>query len=198
MSMNPGQFLKNLSRMVTGTGYKKAVPVHLNECHKYDDGALLTTTVTAAGYDMLDTGSKQRVIFVDDDETSMFGFNFSVPQDYDKSVNQLRIRALVSLDDGTTDIALLLDAEIYRKREGSVATANLDPTASTVAIPGLIADAAWREINADGLAIQGADQLTVVLKTGAHTTDGIIVYGIEVVYAGDVVYYEESEREIQV
>ncbi len=193
--MNPGTFLKNTERITTGKGFKRAVPVHLNECHKYDDGALLTTTVTAAGYDMLDTGSKQRVIFVDDDETSMFGFNFSVPEDYDESVDKLRIRALVSMDGGTTD-TVYLDAEIYRKRAGAAATADLDPTIDPVRIPAAIASAAWSEVDADGNDLQGGDQLTVVLKTAAHTTDGMLVYGIEVVYAADLVYYDQDDRAI--
>lgn len=195
MSMNPGQFLLNLDRIVTGHGFRKSVPVHLNECHKYDDGALLTTTVSAAGYDMLDTSSKQRVIFVDDDETSMFGFNFSVPQDYDESVDKFRIRALVSMDGGITD-TVYLDAEIYRKRAGAAATADLDPTAETTAIPAAVASAVWSEVDADGNSLQGGDQLTVVLKTGEHTTDGILVYGIEIVYAGDIVYYDETDRSL--
>ena len=196
MGLNAATFLERLDAIITGKGFKKAVPVHLNECHKYDDGALLTTTVTAAGYDLLDTGSKQRVIFVDDDETSMFGFNFSVPEDYDESVDKLRIRALISMDGGTTDDALLLDAEIYRKRAGAAATADLDPTADTTAIPLAVADAIWSEVNADGNTLQGGDQLTVVLKTGAHATDGIIVYGIEVVYAADLVYFDVDDRAI--
>jgi len=195
MGLNAGTFLKRLGAVTTGYGFKKAVPVHLNECHKYDDGALLTTTVTAAGYDMLDTGSKQRVIFVDDDETSMFGFNFSVPEDYDESIDKLRIRALASMDGGTTD-TVYLDAEIYRKRAGAVATADLDPTIDPVRIPAAIASAAWSEVNADGNDLQGGDQLTVVLKTAAHTTDGIIVYGIEVVYAADLVYFDVDDRAI--
>ena len=195
MGLNPATFLERLDAVITGKGFKRAVPVHLNECHKYDDGALLTTTVTAAGYDLLDTSSKQRVIFVDDDETSMFGFNFSVPEDYDESVDKLRIRALVSMDGGTSD-TVYLDAEIYRKRAGAAATADLDPTIDPVRIPAAVASASWGEVNADGNALQGGDQLTVVLKTAAHTTDGIIVYGIEVVIASDLVYFDKADRAI--
>ena len=195
MGLNAATFLERLDAIITGKGFKKAVPVHLNECHKYDDGALLTTTVTAAGYDLLDTGSKQRVIFVDDDETSMFGFNFSVPEDYDESIDKLRIRALASMDGGTSD-TVYLDAEIYRKRAGAAATADLDPTIDPVRIPAAIASASWREVNADGNTLQGGDQLTIVLKTAAHTTDGILIYGIEVVYAGDIVYFDKADRAI--
>ena len=194
--MNPATILKNLERIVTGHGYKKSVPIPLATCHKYDDGALMTTTVTETGVDMLDTSDKQFVIFVDDDETYGPAFNFSVPQDYDESADKLRIRALCSMDGGTTD-TVYLDAEIYRKRAGAAASADLDPTAETTAIPSAVASAAWSEVNADGNSLQGGDQLTINLKTGAHTTDGIIIYGIEVVYAADIVYFDEDDRSIQ-
>lgn len=196
MSMNPGQFLANLDRIVTGKGFKKSISIPLLQCHKYDDGAPMTTTITATGVDMLDTGSKQLVIFVDDDETYGPAFQFAIPQDYDESIDKLRIRALCSMDGGTTD-TVYLDAEVYRKRAGAAATADLDPTAETTAIPATVAGAAWSEVNADGNDLQGGDQITVNLKTGAHTTDGIIIYGIEVVYAADIVYYDESDRSIE-
>lgn len=193
--MNPGKFLKNCERITTGLGFKKSVPVDLNSCFVYNTGAPLNATVTEVGFDLLDTDSKQRVIFIDDDETYGPAFNFSVPQDYDESVDKLRIRALCSMDGGETD-TVYLDAEIYKKRAGAAASSDLDPTAETTAVPSAVASAAWSEINADGNSLQGGDQLTVNLKTGAHTTDGIIIYGIEVVYAADLVYYDEADRSL--
>ena len=195
MGMNPATHLKNLNRVITGQGFKKSIPVALGSCHKYDDGAPLSTTITAVGYGMLDTGSKARVIFIDDDETYGPAFNFPVPQDYDETLDKLRIRALVSMDGGTTD-TVYLDAEVYSKRAAAVLSADKDPTVSAVAIPATVTGAAWSEVDCDGKSLQGGDQLTINLKTGAHTTDGIIVYGIEVVYAADIVYYDVDDRSI--
>jgi len=194
--MNPATFLKNTERIITGFGFKKAVPVNLGNCYKYDDGAPLSTTITAVGYDMLDTSSKARVIFIDDDETYGPAFNFSVPEDYDESVDKLRIRVLCSMDGGETD-TVYMDAEVYKKRAGAALSADLDPTAETTAVPSAIASAAWSEISLDGESLQGGDQLTINLKTGAHTTDGIIIYGIEVVYAADLVHFDLDNRAIE-
>lgn len=195
MGLNPATFLKRLESIVTGDGFKRSVPISLGAVLS-KTGASLNATVTAAGMDLLDTGSKQLVVFVDDDETTMCQFNFVVPQDYDTTLDKLRIRALVSMDDGTTD-TVYLDAEIYQKRAGAVASADLNPTADTTAIPATIALAAWSEVNADGNSLEGGDCLTVLLKTGAHTTDGILIYGIEAVYAADLVYYDDDDRSIE-
>ncbi len=194
--MSQANFLSELNGIVTGDGYKKSIPINLGQCRKYDDGVILNATVTETGIDMLDTGSKAFVIFVDDDQTDMFLFNFVIPQDYDESLDKLRIRALCSMNGGTTDI-VYLDAEVYRKRAGAVLSADLDPTIDATRIPAAIADASWREVNSDGENMQGGDALTVVLKTAAHTTDAIHVYGLEVVYAADIVYFDEADRSIE-
>lgn len=193
--MNPGTFLQNCDRIITGNGFKKSIPILLSNCHVYNTGAPLSATVTETGVDLLDTGSKGHVIFVDDDETYGPAFSFVVPQDYDESVDKLRIRALCSMDGGTTD-TVYLDAEVYKKRAAAALSADLDPTAETTAIPSAVASAAWSEIKCDSEGLQGGDCITVNLKTGAHTTDGIIIYGIEVVYAADLVYFDKSDRSI--
>jgi len=195
MGLNPATFLSRLQHVVTGNGFKRSVPISLGAVN-YIDGASLTATVTETGMEMGDTGNKQMFIFVDDDMTSMCQFNFVVPQDYDESIDKLRIRALMSMDGGTTD-TVYLDAEVYKKRAGAAASADLDPTAETTAVPAAIASAAWSEVKCDSESLQGGDCLTVLLKTGAHTTDAIHIYGIEVVYAADLVYFDEDDRSIE-
>ena len=193
--MNQANFLKKLEGLVTGDGFKRSVPIPLGSILDHT-GASLTATLTEIGMDLLDTGSKQMVIFVDDDQNTMGVFNFVVPQDYDESVDKLRIRALLSMDGGTTD-TVYLDAEVYQKRAGAAASADLDPTAETTAISATVAGAAWSEVNCDGESLAGGDCLTILLKVGDHTTDGIMIYGVEVVYAGDIVYFDVDDRSIE-
>ena len=193
--MNQGNFLRKLEGLVTGDGFKKSDTIPLGSILDHA-GASLTATVTEVGMDLLDTGSKQMVIFVDDDQNTMGMFNYVVPQDYDESVDKLRIRALLSMDGGTTD-TVYLHAEIYKKRAGAAASADLNPTAETTAIPATVAGAAWSEVNADGNSLAGGDCLTILLKVGAHTTDGILIYGVEVVRAADIVYFDPDDRSIE-
>lgn len=194
--MNPGTYLKNTERITTGFGYKKSYPIPLSGW--FDSSAAhLTTTLTAMGYDLLDTGSKQLVIFIDDDETSMGIVQFPIPQSYDESNDRLRIRLLVSMDGGTTDATVLITSALYRKRAGAAATADLDPTDDTATyIPSAVADAAWIEINADGNNLQGGDQMTLHLTSSSHTTDGIIIYGAEFIINDDLVYFAHADRSI--
>lgn len=192
--MNPATFLQNCDRIITGYGFKRSVPINLGQCRKYDDGVILNATITETGIDMLDTGPKGFVIFSDVDETSLFEFNFVVPQDYDKTIDKLRIRLLTSTDAVGTD-TIYLGAELYRKRAGAILSVDLAPTASTVAVPATVATAAWVEVDCDGKGLQGGDCLTIVITaTATHTTDGILIYGIETVYAADLVYFDEGDR----
>jgi len=193
MGLNPATFLSRLNAVITGNGIRKSVPIPLGTLLDHT-GASLTATLTEIGNDLLDTDSKQLVTFVDDDQNTLCMFNFLVPQDYDEGLDKLRIRALMSMDGGATD-TVYLDAEIYQKRAGAAASADLDPTACATAIASAVASAAWYEVNADGNSLQGGDALTILLKTGDHTTDAIHIYGIEVVYAGDIVYFDPDDRD---
>lgn len=191
--MNPAVFLQRCDRIITGYGFKQSIPINLGECRNYINGADIGVDDDLSSMTMLDTGSKAMVLWTDDDQTWICLFNFIIPQDYDETIDKLRIRALCSKDGNTTD-TIYLDAEVYRKRAGIALTADLNPTADTTAIPAAIASAAWSEINSDGEGMQGGDCLTVVLKTGAHTTDGLLIYGIEIVYAADFVYFDQTDR----
>ena len=195
--LNAANYLHRTRFTVTGDGFKKSYPLPLSNWHD-SGGLLLTTTLTAMGHDLLDTGSKQLVIFIDDDETSMGIVPFSIPQSYDSSLDRLRIRLLVSMDGGTTDAEVLITSALYRKRDGAAATADLDPTDDTATyIPSAVADAAWIEINADGNDLQGGDQMTLHLTSSGHATDGIIIYGAEIVINDDLVYYDGDDRSIE-
>lgn len=193
---NVANFLKGLEALVTGDGYKKSYPLPLSNWHD-SGGLLLTTTLSAMGHDLLDTGSKQLVIFIDDDETSMGIVPFSIPQSYDSTLDKLRIRLLVSMDGGTSNAEVLITSALYRKRAGAAATADLDPTDDTdTYIPSAVADAKWIEINADGNGLQGGDQMTLHLTSGSHATDGIIIYGAEFIINDDLAYYNDDDRSI--
>lgn len=193
--MNPATFLQNCDRIITGYGFKRSIPINFGNCRRHSSGAPLDATVSEAGLDMLDTSSEGLIIFIDEGETDMLIFDFIVPQDYDESSDKLRIRALMSTDAVGTD-EVYLDARIYRKRAGAALSADLDPTAETTVVPATVATAAWSEVNADDLDMQGGDCLTIELLTGAHAADGLLIYGIEVVYSACLVYFDEADRPI--
>jgi len=193
--MNPGSFLKNLERVTTGLGFKRSIPIPLGSLRLIATGDDIGVSATASGIDMLDTEGLGMVLWSDDDETDICQINFVVPQDYDESVDKLRLRTLCSTDAQGSD-SIYMDAKIYRKRAGAALSADLDPTASTVAVPATVATAAWREVDCDGLGMQGGDCLTIILAASAHATTGLLIYGIEAVYAADLVYFDKADRSI--
>lgn len=190
MSMQPAHFLKNCERMVTGHGFKR----HMSGVSIRD--------LTEADGDKLDSGSTPPMaaletnslgVQVASSATFLGELDITAPEDYDKSIDMLRFRFL-AVSDGTTDTPSI-DAAIYRKRAGAVLSSDLDPTISAV-IPISTAYAAWREIDADGLDIQGGDHLHIEFSLGGTrgTSDAANFHSMEIVYASDLVYYDDDDR----
>jgi hypothetical protein len=191
--MNPGTFLKNLERVVTGHGFKRSIPgLDINSI-RLATGAILAADSGDPGRVSLETYFEGVVL--PSSSTALGTLTFMVPRDYDKDVDKLRIRFLVN-SGGTTD-APTLDAAIYVKKPGTALSADVDPTASA-AIPKTSATtgAAWREIVVEGQGLAPGNAVTCILATGGTrgTTDTVAIYALEVVYIADLVYYEETER----
>lgn len=187
--MNPGQFLKNLERIVTGHGYKR----HMSGVSIRDlteaNGAKLDNGSTPP-YAALETNSLGVQVA---HSTSFIGeLDIVVPADYDESVDMLRFEFLCN-SAGDTDTPTI-DAAVYRKRAGAALSGDLGPVASA-AVPTNTALAAWRTVNADGLAIQAEDHLHIEFtQVGYGSDDALNIYGLKVVYASDLAYYDDDDR----
>jgi len=195
IQMNPATFLQNCDRIITGYGFKRSVPIPLGSLRLIATGADIGVDAAESGIAMLDTGGLGMVLWADDDTTDIAQINFVVPQDYDETNDKLRLRVLCSADDNATD-TFYIDAKVYRKRAAAALSADLDPTISPTAVPATIATAAWREVNIDDEGMQGGDCLTIILAASAHTTSGLLIYGIEMVYSATLVYFDEDDRPI--
>ncbi len=186
--LNAAHFLKQLDGVITGSGFKRVIQgVNINTV-RADGGLILTNstnpsrTAVETSFDALVGASSQ---------TDLGRLVFNIPRDYDQSLDFLRIRFLVqSAGDTNTPT---IDGAIYRKRGGVALSADLDPTISG-AINTLTALADYVEINADGLGMRPGDALNVELTASAHTTDAIHIYGLEVVYKSDLVYFSKTDR----
>ena len=189
--MNPATFLSNCQRIVTGwPGLKCNLPgVDINAVRDAD-GTILTGA-TEPSREALESSFIGLVVSFS--ATDLGTLSFMVPRDYDATVDKMYVRFLVS-SGGTTD-APILDAALYRKREGVALSSDLNPTASP-AIPKTSATtgAAWRQIAAERLGLLPGDGLTWVLSTGTHTSDAVNVYAIEVVYYSDLAYWKCEDR----
>jgi hypothetical protein len=186
--MNPGNFLHKVEAMVTGYGFKKILEgVDINSLRD-SDGTILTAA-TEPSREALETSFIGAV--VSSSQTDLGTLTFVVPRDYDADVDKMYIRFLCN-SAGTTNIPTI-DAALYRKRAGAALSSDLDPTISA-AVNTSTSYAGWVEITADGLDLNPGDAVTWVFTTSAHTADALNIYGVEVVYYSDLVYYENSER----
>ncbi len=191
MSMNPGQFLLNLNRIITGHGFKRVIQgLNINSIRSGD--GIIPTASTHPGrvavetsFDCLQSANGQ---------TAVGQLVFMIPRDYDESVDKLDFRFLAQMA-GDTHTAVTIDGALYRKRVGAALTADLDPTISgAVNTNTELAD--WVEVRSHGDGHKAGDAITIDFTAAAHATDALNIYGLEVVYASDLVYFEDDERSI--
>ena len=189
MSMQPGLFLRNTDRIITGYGFKKSVNVI--EWLKASDGTALTGTTTNVGRGAIETS----FLGIIGASSGTFAMNlcFKVPWDYDQSIDTMKVRFLAQMG-GNTNSAVKLDAALYQKKVATALSADLNPTISA-AIPTLATKAGWVEIVATNLGlVAGSGASWVITSSGTHTTDAIHIYAAEVEYYSDLVYYDREIR----
>jgi hypothetical protein len=188
--MNQYQFLKQLGQIPTPGGDGIRVT-------KFVDP---TTVRTAAGLVLDASTTNPRAVITETNalainavaSSNVLGtFVFEVPKDYDTVSDELKIN-LLAVSGGTTDVPTL-NATAYRKRGGAALTAALTSVAS-VAIPTTTVKAAERTIDLSKNGLQPGDILTINLTSGAHTTDTVILHGIEMQYKGSIVFSVFNNR----
>jgi len=188
--MNPATFLHRLQFIVTGHGFKRVIQgVNLNTLR--DDAGIILTAATEPSREALETVFDG--VVVSSSQTDLGRLVFQIPRDYDESVDKLHIRWLCN-SAGDTNTPTI-DCVMYRKRAGAAISSDLDPTISA-AVNNNTAKAGWVENVSEGDGHKAGDALCCEFATSAHTTDALNVYGLEVVYASDLVYYEDDERSI--
>ena len=186
--VNPATFLKRIDGIITGSGFKRVIQgVNINTV-KADGGLILTATTNPR---RIAAETSFDVLASNTSDTDLGRLAFNIPRDYDQSLDYLRIRFLAK-SAGDTDTPTI-DAVIYRKRKETALSSDLDPTISE-SVNNDTDDADYVEVNADGLGMQAGDALSVELVAGAHTTDVLHVYGLEVVYKSDLVYFDKTDR----
>lgn len=184
---NRATFLYRLHGLQTGRGFKRVIQgLNINSL-RIDAGLIMTGSTnpkrTAVGaFD---------VVEVTNNQTDAGHLSFQIPRDYDQTQDTLKVR-LLAVSAGDTDTPTI-DAALYRVRAGSAITADLDPTISA-AVNNSTSLSGWVEIDCSSLSLRPGDAVAIDLTTSAHTTDKLYIYGLEVVYKSDLVYFDRTDR----
>lgn len=187
--MNPYQFLKELAGLPAG-GDGIRVEKGLNPISdlRTAAGLVLTAATTPA---VVAAETNALVVQAVASSNVLGSFVFAVPKDYDKTKDELTIR-VVAQSGGTTDTPTL-NCTAYNKRAATALSAALTSVASG-AVPNSTAKAAEVSISLSGNRLLPDDVLTINLTSGAHTTDAINVYSLDIVYRSNVVFTTFSQR----
>lgn len=190
--MNQFQFLRQLRDIPTpgGDGVRLTKFV-APDALKTAAGLVLTAATIPAVVNLETNAIAAQVVA---SQTAGGSFVFEVPKDYDKVADELKIN-IQAVSGGNTD-APTLTATAYRKRAGVALTAALTVVASA-AIPKSATPAtalAERTVTLSGNSLQAGDILTVNIVTGAHTTDVVNIYGVEVQFKSAIVFADTTTR----
>lgn len=128
-----------------------------------------------------------RVLSLAASTTAIGTLNFVVPRDYDENTDIFGLK-VIAASAGATDTPVLT-ATVYRKRLG----ANIATVGTFTGSQALTALAANVNFYAISKGLQRDDVLTIVLTAAAHTTDAVLVYGIEPSYRSTLVSYHEKD-----
>lgn len=127
-----------------------------------------------------------RVLSLAASTTAVGTLNFVIPRDYDEATDAFWLK-VIAASAGATDTPVLT-ATIYRKRPGS----NI-ATVGVFTVTALAAAAAAKNFAVIGKGLLRDDVLTIVITSAAHTTDAVLVYGIEPSYRSTLVSYNEAD-----
>jgi hypothetical protein len=185
--MSPFQFLKQLKNVPSAGGDGVRIEKQFNPIADFRTAAgLVLTAATSPAVVAVETNAL--VVSAIAPNTPLGSFVFAVPKDYDQVADELTIRLIVQMS-GATDTPTT-NATAYRKRAGSALSAALTSVASAAAG----ATSAELSITLSGNGLRPDDMLTINLVSGAHATDTMNVYGCDVVYKSNVVFYDTTAR----
>ena len=187
MGLNPGTFLFRLRSIITGHGFRRAIPgIGINSLRDAS-GLILTagTNPKRASLEIVFEG-----VVSASGQTAGGSLQFVVPRDYDATNDELLVRFLAQ--SSGTDVPTI-DATLYRKREGVAISSDLGPTISG-AINTVTALADWVEIDCSDLGLIAGDAIHMDFTFSTHASHDANIYGLEVVYRGDLVYFDSTNR----
>lgn len=178
--MNPFQFLKQLGQLpnTQGDGFRVI--------RSYTPTALNVSGATRAV-----TNSVDRVIFDADNESVIL--NFTVPEDYDETANELKVSLYCEYISGTS---LDVDLDVVTRARAGAALADItsslaDPAAYTL---DAAADNGWKEFTLSGVQFLPGDVLAIEIDA-QETGSGIVhVLGAQVQYKSTLVFNDPANR----
>lgn len=193
--MNPYQFLRELAGLPTGAspggggdGVRHEIQLNCIADLRTTAGLVLTAATTPS-VEALETNALGVQAAA---SSNVLGtFLFDIPKDYDPSRDELTIR-VVAVSGGTTNTPTL-NATIYQSRAGKALSSALTTVASA-AIPISTAHPAEVSIGVSGNSLRADDVLTVNLTSGAHTTDTVNIYSVDMVYRSNIVFTDMATR----
>jgi hypothetical protein len=185
--MNPFQFLKQMNSLPPPGGDGIRVERQLNPIAdlRTTAGLVLTAATTPA---VVAAETNALVVQAVASSNVLGSFVLAVPKDYDIVKDELTIRVVAQMG-GATDTPTL-NASAFRKRAGAALSAGL----TTVASAALSNAAKEVTITVSGNGLRQDDMLTINLTSGAHTTDAINIYGVDVVYRSSIVTSDPTQR----
>jgi hypothetical protein len=186
--MNEFNFVRRVGFLAPGDGFRKCEDTKLAEWRTA--AGLTLTAATAPLAAALETSFYG--VQSASSTTDLGSMRVTVPRDYDFDADELRVRFLCN-SAGTTD-APVISVQPYIKREGIALRTGTAASSAAVTKTSATTGAAWKEVKLDGNLLRPGDAVALVFTIGAHTTDAINFYGVEIYYRSNLAFSVIEDR----
>jgi len=186
MKFSPNNFLQNIKNIVPG-GLRQnpTAPLPNDGGFNLDYSLGLNGGVFAAGATFT-TVNNVPIISSAASNTTIATYGFLVPRDYDENSDQIRVRLLARMG-GATNTPTLTVASSTTILGSTVGIAGTSVTSSAIT-----ATEAVYEFDLSGQGLTRDEILSFVITAGAHTTDAVQIFAVEVVYASCIVSWRDG------
>lgn len=183
MKFSLNNFLYALKQIVTGSNAVNAGGLPGVDGGYNEDVTLDLLDVTLGSGTTAVTVSNTQALSNAATNTSFGNISYLIPRDYDEASDKLLVR-LIARTAGTTDFPTLTVASSTSVLGGTVGVAGTSKTSAVVT-----SSTAVYEFNLSGQGLKRDTNLALLMTMGAHTTDAIQLFAVQIVYASTIVSF---------
>jgi hypothetical protein len=186
MKFSPNNFLTELKNIVPGGLRQNPTAPLPGDGGFNQDYNLGLNGGVFSGSAALSTVNNVPIITSAASQTTVATYGFLVPRDYDENSDQIRVRILARMG-GATNTPTLTVASSTTLLGGTVGVAGTSVTSAALSN----VEAAY-EFDLSGQGLTRDEILSFVITAGAHTTDALQIFAIEIVYASCIVSWKDG------
>lgn len=125
-------------------------------------------------------------------QTTIGTFGFLVPRDYDQNTDKLIVRLVMAMSGNTDTPVVSVTSSTQSPTSASSSTYGAIAAGTVGSTSALSSTITVYEVDMSNQSLVRDEIVALKLTAGAHTTDDLFIYAIELVYASCLVAFQEA------